>query len=95
MQEIPLLDLPHQSLLATIGINRFRFTVWWQPSDEHWYLNVDKVDGTAMAHGRRLVEGGVAAHSLALGGSIKLDGVGIPDRQSWAKKTHRLVFTAD
>ena len=95
MIEIPIIDAPHQTLMAPLGGQRFRLTVWWQPSDAHWYINVDLVSGKAMAHGRRLTEGGTIIHSLAFGGRMYLDGSGEPGRTCWADGTHRLLFEPD
>ena len=85
---------------------RVQITIYWQPSDRHWYLDIHAPQGEAILRGRRLVGGGQrvinssfstvdAGHKNVLPdltGTISCTGVGPPARDAWGHKTHRLIF---
>jgi len=88
---IRLTDDARQTFRTSLGGQSVRLTVWWQPSDERWYLSVDGI-----ASGTRLVEGGWPLLGLnhGLGGEVYVYGPGEPGRHAWVQ-THSLLFVDD
>ena len=50
-------DDANQSLTITPDGAEIRVKLWWQPSDEHWYVHIDvhKADLSYFVFGRRVV----------------------------------------
>ena len=53
--EIPLLNEPRQSFTTVLAQQECLMRVWWQPLDEHWYINLEYPPGTPVVTGRRLL----------------------------------------
>ena len=53
--QIPMIDTARQSLVVTLGGQEVKLTVWWQPSDGHWYGTLEVPPGVPVVKGRRLV----------------------------------------
>lgn len=88
---IRLTNDARQTFRTSLGGVSARLTVWWQPSDAHWYLAVDGVTASA-----RLVERGLPllGRRHAYGGQLYVQGPGVPGRYAW-EQTHVLVFLTD
>jgi len=80
-----------QTFTTRLAGKTFRLSVWWQPSDEHWYLSVE-----GAAEGVRLVEAGMPLAGLrpSIGGQLYVVGAGEPGRHAWGQ-THQMVFIDD
>ena len=93
---IPLLNVPRQSLLVTLDEQDVRLTVWYQPSDAHWYGTLEHPSGTPLVAGRR-----IALDSPLVGSQARrfrgdfycraIADVVEPGRAPWGE-THRLIY---
>ena len=95
--QIPLLDIPRQSLNVRLAGQEVKLTVWYQPYDNAWYASLESPPATPIVTSRRLVSGGSLLSGLAVefAGDIACvptspDG-GEPGRNAWST-THRLIY---
>ena len=100
MLQIPLRNVPRQSLKVTLDGQIVIFTVWWQPFDKHWYATIETFY-VVLARSRRLQ----ANIDLLSGISVTFDGVLSvlqqgeveqipgPSENPWGR-THSLVWEA-
>ena len=52
---IPLLNVPRQQLTTALNGQEVGLHVWFQPTDEHWYLTLEFPVGTPIISGKRIV----------------------------------------
>ena len=64
--QIPLLDVPHQSLIVRLAGQEAKLTVRYQPYDNAWYASLEFPVGTPVVSSRRLVSGGKLLEGLAV-----------------------------
>jgi hypothetical protein len=58
MQAIPVFpDLPQWTETVTLGDAQFRLTFTWRERPRAWYLDIETLEGTPLASGRRLSPG--------------------------------------
>lgn len=50
--------------VVTLEGTSYRIRVAWRNRLRGWYMNVDLVDGTAVAHGVRVTAGGLLVHDM-------------------------------
>ena len=92
-QGIPLTDDPRQTFRTTLGDQPVALFVWWQPSDESWFVSLEYQDGRTIVSGVRLVEAGVPLRGFVTDfeGQFLVTGIGEPGRNAWST-THRLIW---
>ena len=95
--QIPMIDTARQSLVVTLGGQEVKLTVWWQPSDGHWYGTLEVPPGVPVVKGRRLVLDAPMVDSPSVGfrGEIYLrrllDSDAEPGNEAW-DSTHALTY---
>ena len=99
-RRVELLDAARQSFILRLGEVDVRVTVWWQPTDGHWYATLEVPVNTVVVSGRRLVVGSGLLDRVSdvLGGNLgcrsltELGQVNEPDRGAWREGTHGLFW---
>ena len=97
-QEIPLIDADRQSLTARLDGRDCKLLVWWQPSDESWWCDLEVPANTRAVGGIRLTPDHGILDDLddVLPGNVVLRGLGgapvAPRRDAWLERTHALFW---
>ena len=91
--EIPLTGDARSEFRIVLGGQSVRITVWWQPSDGHWYFSLAWVDGRPIVSGVRIVRTSnlLIGHVSDFRGRLHVLGEGDPGRDAWGR-THRLLY---
>lgn len=93
---IPVTNDLRQTFTITLGGRQLRFTIYWNPTDGYWYIDLTQQDGTPLLYGRRIVTGGfdlLANSGLYLDGVLTVQGSAEPlGTSSWGV-THYMVWS--
>ena len=70
MQVIPITADARQSFIVRLGAQDCRVAVWWQPSDQNWYLTLESPPSNALTTGRRIAPDAVAYRGEVFSGVL-------------------------
>lgn len=96
--EIPVTNSPRQSLTVVLDGQEMAISIWYQPSDEGWYISVEHPVATPAVTGRRLNSGtSVFADLLSpIRGDIHVVGPDDMGDAPWGDEgTHHLIWFDD
>ena len=102
-QRLPLLDLDRQSLIVRLAGTDCRVKVYFQPSDNAWYSDIEVPVNTPLVRGKRIAVGAGLLDRLpsALPGNVVCRPVDEdsastdPKRDAWERGTHGLYWEAN
>ena len=91
---VPITNDARQRFRIVLGGQSASMVMWWQPSDEAWYLTF-RLGETYVASSMRLVEGGAPLEGIlsSFEGQLLVDGVGDPGREAWTESHNLLYYT--
>ena len=94
LQRLPVTTDVRQFFMTSLGGQLVRIDVWWQPSDENWYLSLAWQSGRRIVSGRRLVTDVDVLVGIVSDFSGALVVYGLTERigrDSWLT-SHELIF---